>query len=111
MAVNISQFFGQDIPNAFANNPTAAKQIEVKVQYVITGEGGGQWFVNASSSGPSCVAGNQGGADCTLTMSAEDFQTYRENPLSSGTQLFFSGKLKVQGNQALVPQAAKIFSV
>ena len=61
-----------------------------------------------SATGPSCVAGN-GPADCTITISAEDFQKLIENPQANGMQLFFAGKLKVAGNQVLAMKLQKLF--
>ena len=49
-------------------------------------------------------------ADCTLTIAAEDFQKLLENPQANGMQLFFAGKLKVEGNQMVAMKLNKLFS-
>src|SRR5690606_12660016 len=99
MAVDIQKLFNEDLPAALAKNAEAAKEIGAKYQINITGEGGGEWFIDVSSSGPKAEAGNPGTAECTMTMSAEDFQKLHENPQANGMQLYFAGKLKVSGNQ------------
>jgi putative sterol carrier protein len=111
MAVDIQKLFNEDLPAAIAKNPEAAKQIGAKYQLNISGDGGGEWFIDASDSGPSASAGNPGGADCTIAVSAEDFHKLHENPQANGMQLFFAGKLKVVGNQMLAMKLSKLFAL
>ena len=111
MAVDIQKLFNEELPAAIAKNPDAAKQIGAKYQINITGEGGGEWFIDASSSGPKAEAGNPGGAECTITLTSEDFQKLYENPQANGMQLFFAGKLKVSGNQMLAMKLQKLFDL
>ena len=54
--------------------------------------------------------GKVGDADCTIDISSEDFQKLHEDPQANGMQLFFSGKLKVQGNPMLAMKLNKLFS-
>lgn len=107
MPVDIKKLFNEQLPPALAKNAEDAKSIGAKYQLNVTGEG--QWFIDVSPSGPSCSAGT-GTADCTLTISSEDFQKLYENPAANGTQLFFSGKLKVEGNPMLAMKLQKLFS-
>ena len=72
--------------------------------------GGGEWFVNASDTGPSIAKGKEA-ADCTITLTSEDFQKFHENPQANGMQLFFAGKLKVDGNQMLAMKLSKLFTI
>jgi putative sterol carrier protein len=111
MAVDIQKLFNETLPAGLAKAPDAAKEIGAKFQINITGEGGGEWFIDVSASGPSSVAGNPGGADCTITISVEDFQKLQENPQANGMQLFFAGKLKVSGNQMLAMKLQKLFAL
>jgi putative sterol carrier protein len=111
MAVDIQNLFNTEIPGALGRNADAAKEVGAKYQFLITGEGGGEWFIDLTASGPKAEAGNPGGADCTLTITAEDFQKLYENPDANGMQLFFSGKLKVAGNQMLAMKLKKLFAL
>lgn len=111
MAVDIQDLFNNQIPAALSKNADAAKEIGAKYQFNITGDGGGEWFIDLTPSGPSAAAGNPGGADCTLTISSEDFQKLHENPDANGMSLFFSGKLKVAGNQMLAMKLKKLFQL
>src|SRR5262249_40012092 len=111
MAVDIQKLFNDDLPSALQKNADTAKQIGAKYQINVTGADGGEWFVDVSDSGPKLVKGNPGGADCTITISSEDFQKLHENPQANGMQLFFSGKLKVAGNQMLAMKLQKLFQM
>ena len=106
MAVDIPKLFNEDLPAALAKNAEDAKTIGAKFQMNITGAG--EWNLDVSPTGPSCKPG-QGPADCTITISADDFQTLMENPQANGMQLFFQGKLKVGGNQMLATKMTKLF--
>jgi putative sterol carrier protein len=107
VAVDIKKLFDEDLPAALAKNAEDAKTIAAKYQMNITGPTGGEWSVDVSSSGPSCKRGN-GPADCTITVADDDFQKLVENPQANGLQLFFSGKLKVAGNQMLAMKLNKL---
>lgn len=109
MAVDIQKLFNEEIPAKIAANAEAAKQVGATFQMNITGDGGGEWFINLKDD-PSIHAGNQN-ADCTITIATEDFQKLHENPQANGMQLFFAGKLKVSGNQMLAMKLQKIFTL
>jgi putative sterol carrier protein len=110
MAVDIQKLFNEEIPAQIAKHGDAAKQVGATFQINVTGDGGGEWFINASDSGPSIAAGTQP-ADCTITLTSEDFQKFHENPQANGMQLFFAGKLKIAGNQMLAMKLSKLFSI
>ncbi len=110
MAVDIQKLFNEEIPAKIAQHGDAAKQVGATFQINITGDGGGEWFINASDSGPSIKAGSEP-ADCTIGLTVEDFQKFHENPQANGMQLFFAGKLKIAGNQMLAMKLSKLFSI
>lgn len=110
MAVDIQKLFNVELPAALEKNAAEAKDIGAKYQINVTGDGGGEWFIDVSATGPKAEAGNPGGADCTITVTSEDFQKLHENPETNGMQLFFAGKLKVAGNPTLAMKLQKLFS-
>ncbi|MFO0658499.1 MAG: SCP2 sterol-binding domain-containing protein [Polyangiaceae bacterium] len=109
MAVDTKKLFNEDLPKAIESNKDEAKSIGAKYQLNVTGSG--EWFIDVTDSGPSCSAGNPGGADCTLTISEDDFQKLYENPQAQGMQLYMQGKLKVTGNPMLAMKLQKLFSL
>jgi hypothetical protein len=110
MPVDISKLFNQDFPAALAKNPEDAKSVGAKYQLHITGDGGGDWNIDVSPSGPSIHPGTAD-ADCTITISAEDFQKLYEDPAANATPLYFNGKLKITGNPLLAMKLQKLFSL
>lgn len=111
MAVDIQKLFNDELPAQLAKHPDAAKQVGAKFQINITGEGGGEWFIDVSDSGPKAEQGNPGSADCTISLTSEDFQKLYENPQANGMQLFFAGKLKMSGNTMLAMKLQKLFTL
>jgi hypothetical protein len=111
MAVDIQKLFNDDLPAQLAKFPDKAKEIGGKFQINITGEGGGEWFIDVSASGPSVKPGQGEGADLTVTLAVEDFIKLQENPQAAGMQLFFAGKLKLSGNQMLGMKLDKLFTL
>jgi putative sterol carrier protein len=107
MAVDIKKLFNEEIPAGLEKNAEEAKTIAAKYQINITGEG--EWFVDASATGPSCKPGTGEAADCTITIAADDFQKLVSDP-NQGMQLFFQGKLKVAGNPMLAQKLQKLFA-
>jgi len=111
MAIDIQKLFDEELPSRIAKDPEAAKKVGATYQMNITGEGGGEWFIDVSDSGPKAERGNPGTAGCTITVSVEDFQKLMENPQANGMQLFFAGKLKVAGDQMLAMKMQKLFAL
>jgi len=79
-------------------NPSVAAEIDAIYKFVLTGDGGGTWLVNLKDA-PGVQQGD-GDADCTLTLAADDFVQLLDDP-NTGQQLFFGGKLQVDGDMGL----------
>lgn len=102
-----TELFNKRLPAILERNKDAAKAINAMYQMNITGAG--SWHIDLTSNGPSITAGEKP-ADCTVTIAADDFKTLMQNP-ASGTELYFTGKLKISGNQMLGFKLPKIFSL
>jgi hypothetical protein len=109
MPVDIQKLFNETLTTGIARHADAARQLGAKYQFNITGDGGGQWFLDMTAGGPTLQAGAPGGADVTLTVAADDFRKLYDSPQSQGTLLFFTGKLKIDGNPALAMKLQKLF--
>jgi len=108
MTVDIPTLFNEKLPGALTRNAQDVRTINAKFHLNI--QGVGEWFIDTTETGPSCVAGNPGGAACSMTMSAEDFQKLHENPQANGMLLYSSGRLNIEGNPMLAMKLAKLFS-
>lgn len=112
MAVDIKKLFNTELPAAITKSPDKAAEIGHVFQLNITGDTGGNWTINTTKNegGPFCKEGTNDKAECTITVADADFQKLVENP-ANGMQLFFAGKLKVQGNQMLAMKLQKLFDL
>ena len=63
MAIDIQHLFNEELPAQLAKYSDAAKTIGAKFQLNITGECGGEWFLDTSDTGPSCTQGQGPDAD------------------------------------------------
>jgi len=110
MAFDIQKQFNEVLPAGFAKYPDQVKAIGGKFQFNITGDGSGEWFVDASDSGPSVMAG-QGPADITITIAAEDFEKLQEDPQTNAMALFNEGRMTIQGNAMLGMKLGELFTL
>jgi SCP-2 sterol transfer family protein len=111
MAVDIQKLFNEELPAILAKHSGAAKQIGGKLQIQIIGQSGGEWFLDLSDAGPRVIGGSPGGADATISITAQDFQHYYENPRVNGTSLLFAGRLKIIGNQMFGLRLSKVLGL
>ncbi len=98
--MDITKLFDTDFPAWLAANADAARRVGARYQFNITGEGGGQWYLDLSSTGPKIERATGTRADCTISLSAADF-TALWNNLYIGEQFYYSGKLSVWGDEML----------
>ncbi len=106
MAIDIQRLFDQKLPAALSKHPEDARTINATYQMNIAGAG--EWFLDLTGAGPIVERGTKP-ADCTVSISSVDFEKLYENP-SSGVQLFFTGRLKIDGNPMLGMKLQKLFS-
>lgn len=111
MTVDIQNFFDEVLPGRLASHPAEVKALlgDCRFQFLVTGEGGGEWLINTDSM--KVERGNPGGSDITISIAEEDFQNLYQNPKANGLMLFFQGKLKVMGNQMLAMKMGQLFTI
>lgn len=86
------------IGGKISSDPTVASNFGAVYKFVLEGAGGGQWLVDLKGA-PGVRAGD-GPADCTITLSAQDFVDLIEGR-ANGQQLYFQGKLRIDGDLGL----------
>ena len=75
---------------------------------VLTGDGGGTWVL--SLRGEVSVTPGDGDADCVLELDANDFIELLEGR-ATAQQLFFSGKLRVEGDVGLAVRLRELIAL
>ncbi|MGE0792344.1 MAG: SCP2 sterol-binding domain-containing protein [Sandaracinaceae bacterium] len=88
--------FTKNLPEKISADPDHAKTIDAVFVFKISGDEGGVWTVDCKNE-PGVTEGEKADADCTLELTAEDWQQISDNP-ATAMQLYFQGKLKVSGD-------------
>jgi hypothetical protein len=104
------ELFNTQVPAALAAHPEKAKEIGAVYLFKITGDNGGTWTVDFASATPTCKPGEGATPQCTIIVDHADFKTLLGNP-ALGMQLYFSGKLRVEGDPMLATKLNKLFSL
>jgi putative sterol carrier protein len=102
------EIFDNDNQRIGTNKEQAVSQIGAVYKFVLSGDNGGTWVVNMKDN-PGVTEGD-GNAQCTIKMDAKDFVDMREGR-ANGQQLFFAGKLKIEGDMGLAMKLQKLTEV
>jgi putative sterol carrier protein len=86
-------------------NKTQASSIGAVYKFVLEGDGGGTFVMNLKDA-PGVSEGD-GAAQCTIKMTAKDYVDMMEGR-ANGQQLFFTGKLKIEGDMGLAMKLQKL---
>lgn len=102
--------FNTKVPEALTANAAKARELNAVYCFKITGDGGGTWTVDLASDPPTCKSGEGAKPQCTIEVAHDDFKGMLTNP-SLGMQLYFQGKLRVNGDPMLATKLQKLFSL
>lgn len=89
-------------------DPNVAKGLSATIQFNLTGEGGGKWYVTVKDGAATVAAGTAPVANMTMLMSAEDYVDLMTGDLN-GQVAFMSGKLKISGDMGLAMKMSTLF--
>jgi putative sterol carrier protein len=98
-----------DLQRRIDDHPERSEGLTATYQFVIEGEGGGQWNLKVVDGKAKVGTGPVGDPDTTTTMAAEDFIAMSTGQLD-GTTAFMEGKLKVAGDQFKGMRLAQIMA-
>lgn len=110
MPTNAPELFDDLVPKGLAQYPDKARELNAVYCFKVTGEGGGEWTVDTTANPPTCTKGDSGKAQCTVTVSHDDFKTMLSDP-QAGMQLYFQGKLQVTGDPMLAMKLQQLFDL
>ena len=74
-----------------------AGDLDMTVQFELSGDGGGQWYASIKDGAMSVDQGTVDGPNATLKMDADDFTQMSKGDLNP-MMAFMSGKIKVDGD-------------
>lgn len=89
-------------------DPAKTTGMNATFQFVIHGEGGGQWYVKIVNGQTEVAAGTADNASITLTADASDWLDIVSGKLN-GQTAFLTGKLKIKGDMGLAMKLSSLF--
>jgi putative sterol carrier protein len=78
--------------------PDAAKGVNVRLQFKLSGEGGGDWYVEVKDGKCKVKEGTGPNPDATLIAKASDYKKIADGEMNKMVA-FLRGKLKVEGDK------------
>jgi putative sterol carrier protein len=96
----------QKMPDAF--RPERAGRANATIQFNISGQGGGDYYVVIKNKTCTVSEGTASKADATLKMSNEDFVALDSGTLNT-MKAFASGRIKASGNIGLARKLERWF--
>ncbi|MDO8462589.1 MAG: SCP2 sterol-binding domain-containing protein [Deltaproteobacteria bacterium] len=103
------QYFEEKIATAIKAKGEKLAGINSVYEFNITGNSGGIWTIDLTTPGGNVSTGSSGKANCTVTMSDENFISLVTGKLNP-QMAFMSGKLKVAGNMGLALKLQSILT-
>src|SRR3990172_5404579 len=89
-------------------NADAAKGMNSTIQFNLSGDNGGEWYVSIKDSKSEVSTGKAAAANMTLSMTAKDYVDMILGKLN-GQMAFMSGKLKISGDMGLAMKMQSLF--
>ena len=95
-----------EMPNQLDAN--AAKGMNSTIQFNLSGDNGGQWYVTIKDGKAEVSKGTAPSANMTMSMAANDYVDMTTGKLN-GQMAFMSGKLKISGDMGLAMKMQTLF--
>jgi putative sterol carrier protein len=89
-------------------NADAAKGMNSTIQFNLSGDNGGQWYVAIKDGKAEVTKGTASSPNMTLSMAAQDYVDMILGKLN-GQMAFMSGKLKISGDMGLAMKMQSLF--
>ncbi len=92
--------FEELLPQRLADNPERVEGILAVYLFDLSGDDGGKWTLTCDGKVASIVEGEEGEAQCTISMETADFVEMISGDLNP-QMAFMTGKLRVAGDIGL----------
>lgn len=94
------------LPGAF--QPAQAEGINAVVQWLLGGEGGGEWYLTIADGACRVAEGRAADPKVTITMDAGDYVDLTTGKLDA-IKAFMTGKIRLSGDFALATRLISFF--
>ena len=89
-------------------NADAAKGMNSVIQFNLSGDGGGNYYVEIKDGTAKVTEGSHASPNMTMTLAASDYVDLIQGKLN-GQMAFMSGKLKIAGDMGLAMKMQTLF--
>jgi putative sterol carrier protein len=110
MSLTPKVLFEEQLPPRLKEKGDDVTKINAIYQFNITGDNGGNWWVDTTKSGGEVGSGDKADAKCTITMSDSDFVDMVTGKLN-GQMAFMTGKLKIKGDMSLAMKLGNVLGL
>jgi putative sterol carrier protein len=104
---SLKEIFENKITAKLQKNADKISGVHAVYEFNITGDDGGVWSIDLTGANKGVVEGSTGKANCTITISAPDFEELIGGSLNP-QMAFMTGKLKVAGDMGLALKLGNI---
>ncbi len=96
------------LPGAF--RPEKASGVNTRIQFNLSGEGGGMWIVNIADGKCTVEQGQIENPAATITANAEDYLAIAQGQMDP-VKAFMGGKLSVKGDMGMMMRFMQFFKL
>ena len=96
----------EDMPQFF--RPERARGVDAVIQFRLSGDGGGNWYVTFKHGTCTVTEGVADAARATIQMAASDYVDLANGKLG-GMKAFLTGRIKASGDVSLVQRMQNWF--
>jgi putative sterol carrier protein len=93
-----------------AFRPEAAPGVEAIIQYILTGDQGGDWIINIHEGKCTVQEGKSPNPNVTITADAVDFANVLTGKMNA-MQAFMQGKVRLSGDMNLAMKLTSFFKM
>jgi hypothetical protein len=97
---SVGEFFEREVSERLKAHPDVVAKVGALYQFHVGGPGGGAWSVDCRAPGGRVSAGTVPGAQCTVSLAAEDLLKLAAGKLNVQVA-FMTGRLKIEGDMGL----------
>ncbi len=104
------EIFETKLPEQLKTKGDDVTKVNAIYQFIVTGDDGGNWWVDTTKSGGEVGEGENADAKCTITMTDADFMDMVTGKLN-GQMAFMTGKLKIKGDMSLAMKLGSVLGL